>query len=83
MAVLILAICLTLINTLRIFSLLHAVQQIRRRVQPVPKNDRVYDLATTGATQTRDADLNGIVLEVQVILRDHQPPTTHAEASTD
>lgn len=82
MAVLVLAIRLTLTDPLSIFSLLHDVQEIRRGVQSVPKNDRVDDFATTGATETRHADLTGIVLEVHVIFRDHQSPATHAGVVT-
>lgn len=68
---------LSSIDPVRIFSLFRAVQQIRRLVQSVPKNDRIDDLATTGAAEARDADLTAIVLEVQVIVRDQQPPAAH------
>lgn len=78
MAVLILAIRLTLIDPLSIFSLLHDMQEVRRGIQSVLKNDRVDDFATTGATETRDADLTRIGLKVHGILRDHQSPATHA-----
>jgi len=77
-AILILAIRLTMIDPLSIFSLLHDVQEIRRGVQSVLKNDWVDDFAATGATETRDADLTSIVLKVHVIFRDHQSPATHA-----
>jgi hypothetical protein len=78
MAVPILAICLTVIDPLSIFSLLRAVKQIRSRVQSVPKNDRVDDLATTDTTKTCDADFTSIVLEIQLIFGDHQPSETRA-----
>ena len=68
MAVPTLALCLAVIDPLGILYLFHAVQQIRSRAQSVPKNDRVNDVATTGATQPRDPDLTSIVFKVQVIL---------------
>lgn len=68
---------LSSIDPLRIFSLFRAVQQIRRLVQSVPKNDWIDDLAATGATKTGDADLTRIVLKVQIIFRDQQPPAAH------
>ena len=57
MAVLVLTIRLTVIEPLSILSRFRAVQQIRSRVQSIPKNDRVDDLATTSATHSCDADL--------------------------
>jgi|CXWL01.1.fsa_nt_gi hypothetical protein len=74
MAALMSATGLSTIDPLRIFSLLRTVLEIRRLVQSVPKNDRIDDLPTTGATQSRDADLTGIVLKVQIILCDQQSP---------
>src|SRR5580765_1069209 len=40
------------------------MQETRDRVQSVPKNDGVDDLATTGATKTCDADLARVILKV-------------------
>jgi hypothetical protein len=52
------------IDTLSIFSLLHDMQETRGRVQSVPENDGVDDLATTGATKTCDAGLARVILKV-------------------
>ena len=40
------------------------MQETRGRVQSVPKNEGVDDLATTGATKTCDADLTRVNLKV-------------------
>jgi hypothetical protein len=68
-------------HPLSIFSSFHGVHEIRGLVQSVLKNDRVNDLATIGATKTRDADVTSIVLEVQVMLLDHQSPAMNTVAS--
>ena len=53
-----------MIDTLSIFSLLHDMQEARGRVQSVPENDWVDDLATTSATKTCDAGLARVILKV-------------------
>jgi hypothetical protein len=56
------------------------MHEIRGLVQVVVKYDRVNDLATTGATKTRDADLTRVVLKVQIVLL-APPPTTRTAAT--
>ena len=40
------------------------MQEARGRVQSIPENDGVDDLATTGATKTCDAGLARVILKV-------------------
>jgi len=60
--------CLTVTHTLRVFPSFHDMHEITGLVQAVVKYDWVNDLATTEATNTCDADLTPVVLQVKTVL---------------
>ncbi|WP_155969824.1 hypothetical protein [Nitrospira japonica] len=66
------------IDTLGVRALLRPVQEIRRRFDPVLKNDGINHFSTARATPRGHADLTRIVLQIYVVFHDHQPSAPRA-----